>query len=70
MLDGAPQLLLLFWLLITTIKHLLTYNGCKSYSLCFKPNNIKFYAPCFYLNKFEVPKVDQCKYLGIMISIK
>ena len=28
------------------------------------------YAPCFYLNKLEIPKVDQCKYLGIMISIK
>ena len=24
----------------------------------------------FYLNKLEIPKVDQCKYLGIMISIK
>ena len=28
------------------------------------------YAPCFYLNKLEIPKVDQCKCLGIMISIK
>ena len=50
-------------------EHLLTYNGSKSYSLCFKPKNIKLYAPCFYLNKLEIPKVDQCKYLGIMISI-
>ena len=48
----------------------LTYNGSKSYSLCFKPKHIKLYAPCFYLNKLEIPKVDQCKYLGIMISIK
>ena len=51
-------------------EHLLTYNGSKSYSLCFKPKQIKLYAPCFYLNKLEIPKVDQCKYLGIMISIK
>ena len=45
-------------------EHLLTYNGSKSYSLCFKPKHIKLYAPCFYLNKLEIPKVDQCKYLG------
>ena len=51
-------------------EHLLTYNGSISYSLCFKPKHIKLYAPCFYLNKLEIPKVDQCKYLGIMISIK
>ena len=50
--------------------HLLTYNGSKSYSLSFKPKHIKLYAPCFSLNKLEIPKVDQCKYLGIMISIK
>ena len=36
----------------------------------FKPKHLKLYAPCFYLNKLEIPKVDQCKYLGIMISIK
>ena len=48
---------------------LLTYNGNKSYSMCFKPKHIELYAPCFYLNKLEIPKVDQCKYLGIMISI-
>ena len=50
-------------------EHLLTYNGSKSYSLCYKPKHIKLYAPCFYSNKLEIPKVDQCKYLGIMISI-
>ena len=52
------------------IAHLLIYNGCKIYSLCFKPKYVKFYAPCFYLNRLEILKVDQCKYLGIMISIK
>ena len=29
---------------------------------------IKFHAPCFYLNRLEIPRVDQCK--GIMISIQ
>ena len=52
------------------IEHLLTYHGSKSYSLCFKPKHIKFYSPFFYLNKLDIPKVDQCKYLCIMISIK
>ena len=34
--------------------------------------HIKFHAPCFYFNRLEIPRVDQCtcKYLGIMISIK
>ena len=48
------------------IEHLLTYNRSKSYSLCFKPKHIKFYAPCFYLKMLEIPKVNQCNYLGIM----
>ena len=55
---------------ILAIEHLLTYNGSQSYSLCFIPKHIKFCAPCFYLNNLEIPKVDQWKYLGIMISIK
>ena len=42
-------------------EHLLTSNGSKSYSLCFNTKHIKLYAPCFYLNKLEIPKVDQCK---------
>ena len=46
------------------------YIGSKSYSLCFKPKHIKLYAPCFHLSKLEIPKVDQCQYLGIMIGIK
>ena len=32
--------------------------------MCFKPKHIKLYAPYFYLKKLEIPKVDQCKYLG------
>ena len=26
--------------------------------------------PCFYLNRLEIPRVDQCKYLRIMICTK
>ena len=32
-------------------EHLLSSNGSKSYSLCFKPKDIKLYAPCVYLNE-------------------
>ena len=47
------------------------YLNCFNlFSLCFKPKHIKFHVPCFYLNRLEIPRVDQCKYLGIMISIK
>ena len=52
------------------IEHLLTYNGSKSFSLCFKLKHINFHAPYFYLNSLEIPRVDQCKHLGIMFSIK
>ena len=52
------------------IEHVLTYNSNKSYSLCFKTKHIKFARPCFYLNRLEFPRVDQCKYLGIMICTK
>ena len=52
------------------IEHVLTYNSNKSYSLCFKPKHLKFARPCFYLNRLEIPRVDQCKYLGIMICTK
>ena len=52
------------------IEHVLTYNSNKLCSLCFKPKHIKFARPCFYLNRLEIPRVDQCKYLGIMICTK
>ena len=54
----------------SAIEHVLTYNSNKSYSLCFKPKHIKFARPCFYLNGLEIPRVDQCKYLEIMIFTK
>ena len=31
---------------------------------------LNFMHHVFYLNRLEIPRVDQCKYLGIMISIK
>ena len=45
-------------------------NVCLSfsYSLCFKPNSIKFERPCFYLGEMIIPKVTQCKYLDVIIS--
>ena len=51
-----------------SIEHSLLYNGNKSYSLCFKPTSIKFERPCFLLGEKIIPKVTQCKYLGVIIS--
>ena len=51
-------------------EHVLTYNGSSSYSLYFKPKHIQFYAPALCVNKLEIHKVNQCKYLGIMVSTK
>ena len=52
------------------IEHVLPYNSSKLYSLCFKPKHIKFDRPCFNLNRLEIPRGDQCKYLRIMICTK
>ena len=51
-----------------SIEHSLLCNGTKSYSLCFKPISMKFERPCFYLGEMIIPKVTQCKYLGVIIS--
>ena len=51
-----------------SIEHSLLYIGTKSYSLCLKPNSIKFERPCFYLGEMIIPKVTQCKYLVVIIS--
>ena len=51
-----------------SIEHSLLYNKNKSYSLCFKPTSIKFERPCFFLGEKIIPKVTQCKYLGVIIS--
>ena len=50
--------------------HQLSYNATKSFSLCFKPNRIKIKPPDFALGEKVIPSVDQCKYLGIIISVK
>ena len=50
--------------------HQLSYNATKSFSLCFKPNLIKIKPPDFALGEKVIPSVDQCKYLGIIISVK
>ena len=42
---------LLYLCSANAIDYLLTYNGSKSYSLCFKPKHIKFHTPTMYLNK-------------------
>ena len=52
-----------------SIEHSLLYNGTKSYSLCFKLNSIKFERPGIYLGEMLIPKVTQCKYLGVIIVI-
>ena len=50
--------------------HQLSYNATKSFSLCFKPNRIKIKPPDFASGEKVSPSVDQCKYLGIIISVK
>ena len=48
------------------VEHLLTYNrSIIWYSLCFKPKHSKFLGLCFHLNILKLPRVHQCKYLGI-----
>ena len=60
---------MLDWCSAYAIEHLLTCNGSKSYSLCFEPKHIKFHDTPFYLNKLEIPRVDQCE-RGSMVSTK
>ena len=50
--------------------HQLSYNATKSFSLCFKPNQLKIKPPNFALGKKVILSVDQCNYLGIIISVK
>ena len=48
--------------------HQLSYNATKSFSLCFKSNQIKITPLSFELRKHVIPAVDNCKYLGIIVS--
>ena len=55
---------------VCATNHQLSYNATKSFSLCYKPNRIKIKPPNFALEEKVTPSVDQCKYLGIIISVK
>ena len=48
--------------------HQLSYNATKSFSLCFKSNQIKITPRSFVLGKHVIPAVDKCKYLSIIDS--
>ena len=50
------------------ISHQLSYNATKSFSLCFKPKQIKINPPSFVIRKQIIQAVDKCKYLGIIVS--
>ena len=50
--------------------HQLLYKGAKSFSLCFKNNDIKNIQPSFYLVHLKILIVEDCKYLEITISTK
>ena len=50
--------------------HQLSYNATKSFSLCFKPDRIKIKPPNFAFEEKVIPSVDQCKYFGIILSVK
>ena len=58
----------IFWICVACM--LLTINATESFTLCFKPNGIKIKPPNFALGEKVIPSVDQCKYLGIIISVK
>ena len=51
-------------------EHKLLYNGSKSFALCFKQNALKVSSPSFFLDQMKIPTVEQCRYLGITISVK
>ena len=50
------------------ISHQLSYNATKSFSLCFRPKQIKINPPKFVLGKQIIPAVDKCTYLGIWVA--
>ena len=49
--------------------HKLLYNRSKSFALCLKRSSIKVSSLSFCLDQMKIPIVDQCRYLGITISI-
>ena len=50
------------------IGHQLSYNATNSFSLCFRPKQVKINPPTFVLGKQTFLAVDKCKYLGIIVS--
>ena len=44
------------------------YNATKSFSLCFRPIQIKMNSPSFVLGKQLIPAVDKCKCLSTIVS--
>ena len=52
---------------VYAISHQLPYNATKS---VFLSNRIKFEPSDFALGEKVIPSLDQCKYLGIIISVK
>ena len=50
--------------------HKLLYNRSKSFVVCFKENAVKVSSPFLFLDQMNVPTVEQCRYLGIIISVK
>ena len=50
------------------IGHQLSYNATNSFSLCFRPKQVKINPPRYVLGKQTFPTVDKCKYLGIIVS--
>ena len=51
-------------------EHSLSYNAKKSYSLCFKATTIKFERPTLHFGQISITNVTDCRYLGIIISVK
>ena len=49
--------------------HQVSYNATKSLFLCFKSKRIKIKPPIFALGVKVIPFVNQCKYLGKIISV-
>ena len=50
------------------IRHQLSYNAIKSFSLCFRPIQFKINPPSFVLEKTIIPTVVKCIYLGSIVS--
>ena len=51
-------------------EHNILYNCSKSFALCSKQNALKISSPSFFLDQTKIPTVEQCRYLGISISVK